>query len=123
MTTEEQRKSIYDDSIDSFSDIIIFTKKGIPNLSIDFDGRTQANGKINFGICRTKRTKALIHWVQDFYCISGDPNIVDMNGVMFIENLDTNMYRAEIRNKLIDQSNTNAKEASPGTLESEKKWK
>ena len=84
-TTEEQRKRVYDDSIDSFSNIIMFTEKCISDLSTDFSGMTQANGMIHFGMRRTKRTKERIHWVQDFYRISGDPTIVDMNEVMFIE--------------------------------------
>ena len=46
-----------------------------------------------------------------------------MNEFMFIEELDTTMFREDIRNKLIDQYKTKAKEASPGPLESEKKWK
>ena len=35
-----------------------------------------------------------------------------------LQQLDTALYMLEIRKKLIDQSNTKAKEASPGTLES-----
>ena len=58
---EEQKKSIYHDSIDSFSDIKMFTEKHISDLSTDFAGRAQDNGKTNFGTCRTKRTKSLLH--------------------------------------------------------------
>ena len=83
-TTKEQRNSIYDDSINSFSDIRMFTETDISDLSTDFSGRTQANRKIHFGMCRTKRLKALLHWVQDFYCISGDPTIFDLNKIIFI---------------------------------------
>ena len=42
-TTEKESNSIYDDSIDSFSDIIMSTEKK-SNLSTDFSGRTRANG-------------------------------------------------------------------------------
>ena len=42
---------------------------------------------------------------------------------MFIEQFYTALYRADFRNKLIDQSNTNAKEASLVPLESENKLK
>ena len=58
-----------------------------------------------------------------FYCISGDHTIVEMNKFMFIEQLDTALYRVDIRKKPTDQSNKKAKEASPGQLESEQKWK
>ena len=84
---------------------------------------TQANDEIHFVVLRIKRMKALIHWVQAFYHISGDPTIVEMNEVIFIKKLYTAFYRADIRMKLIDQSNTKAKEASPGPLESENKCK
>ena len=67
--------------------------------------------------------KALLHWVQNFYCISVDPTIVEINVVMFIKKLDTALYRADIKKKLIDQSNTNTKESSPSPLESIKIWK
>ena len=71
----------------------MFTEKYISNLSTDFARRTQDNGKIHIGMRRTKRMKALLHWVQGFYRISGDPTIVNMNEVIFIEQLETAMYR------------------------------
>ena len=54
LTTEEHRNSIYDDSIESLSDIIIFTEKGISDLSTDLSGRPQANEKIHFRMRRKK---------------------------------------------------------------------
>ena len=72
---------------------------------------------------RKKWMKELPHWVQYFYRISGDTTIVDMNKFMFIERLDTALYRSVIRKKLVYQSNTKSKEASLVTLESENKWK
>ena len=67
--------------------------------------------------------KALLHWVQYFYRISGDPTIFDINEVMFINRLDTALCRADIRKKLIVQSNTNSKDTFMGPLESENKQK
>ena len=51
--------------------------------------------------------------MQYFYCILVYPAIVEINEVVFIKKLDTYLYRADIRKKLIGQSNTKAKEASP----------
>ena len=45
------------------------TEKYISDLSTDFSGGNQANGKINFGIRRTKSMKGLPHWVQYLYPI------------------------------------------------------
>ena len=70
-----------------------------------------------------KSLKALLHWVKYFYRISTDPTTVDMDEVIFIQQLDTAMYRADIRQNLIGQSNTKGNEASPDPLESENKWK
>ena len=87
-------------------------------LRNNFSGRTQANGKIHFRFSRTKWMKALLRWVQDFHRISGNLTIVEINEVMFIEQLDTTLYKENIRKNLIDQSNTKATEDSPGPLES-----
>ena len=59
----------------------MFREKDSSDLSTEFSGRTQDNGKIQFGMRRTKRTKALLHWVHYFYLISGDPTIVEMNEI------------------------------------------
>ena len=72
---------------------------------------------------RNKSIKVLLQWVQYFYRISLDPTIVDLNKVIFIQQLDTALYRAYIKKKLVDQSNTKAKETSLGPLESENKFK
>ena len=117
---EEQSNRIYDDSVDCFSDIRMFTEKDISDLSTDFDRSTHANGKIHFGMRRTKQMKVPLHWVQDFYRISGDITIFEINEVMFIKQLDTSMYRVDIIKNVTDKSNTKAKENSPNPLESEK---
>ena len=65
---------------------------------------------------RTKMMKSLIHWVKDFYHISGNPTIVCLNEIVFIQQLDTAMYITEIRKNIIDQSSTNTKEDSPVLL-------
>ena len=59
--------------------------------------------------------------MQDFYCISGNPTRVDLNKVTFIQQLETTMYKAYIRDELIDKYTTKAKEASPVPLDSENK--
>ena len=96
----------------------MFTEKEISGLSTDSDGRTQDNGKITFGVLRTKRMKALIYWVKYFYHISGDPTIIGFDKVMFIQLLYTALYRSEIRDKIIYQSYTKANESPLGPLES-----
>ena len=107
--TKYQRDIIYNDSINSFSDTMMFTEKVIPDISTEFDGRTQVNGKMNFGVHRTKIMKALIHWVHNFKCISGYRTIFNLKKIVFIQQLDTALYRIEIRNMQIDQYNKKSK--------------
>jgi hypothetical protein len=61
-----QKDEISGDSITTFSDIKIYTEKDISDMATDFAGRTAANGRIHFGMRRTKRLKAFAHWIQDF---------------------------------------------------------
>ena len=68
----------------------------------------QSNGKMHFGMRITNWMKELLHWVQHFYHISIDPTIVDLYEVMFIQKFETDLYSAEIRNKIIYQCNTKA---------------
>ena len=103
-TTEHQRDRIYDDSIEYFSDIKMFTEKYIYDLSTDFSRRNQDSDNICLEIRRTKSMKALLLQVLIFYLISIYPTIVDLNDVMFIQHLDTALYRADIIKKLIEQS-------------------
>ena len=72
---------------------------------------------------RTQNKKAPLHWVKEFYCISGGPTKVDLNKAMFIQQFDTALPRKETRKNLIDQPTTKAKEYSVEPLETENKWK
>ena len=58
---------IVDDAFSGFYDIRVFTEKDINNMPSGFALRTQADGRILFGMRRTKLLKALIHWNEDFF--------------------------------------------------------
>jgi hypothetical protein len=121
--TEAQRTSLIEDAFESFDDFKSLTEKDISTMSTDFGNRTVANGKITFGTRRTKQLKAFVHWVQDFYRVSGNPTIVGLSASTFRSQLDRSLARAEIRKSMILQSKTSASAASPGPLETEKQWK
>ena len=53
--------------------------------------------------------KSLLHWVHFFNRFSAYLTMVDLNKVMFIQELDTDMQRAEIINNIIAQYSTKAK--------------
>ena len=92
-------------------------------MSTDFSGRTQVNGRINFGTRRTKKLKSLVHWVQDFYRVSEEPGIVGLSENIFKSQLERALIRSDIRKSMALQTKTAADAASPDPLESEKQWK
>ena len=67
--------------------------------------------------------QALVHWVQDFRHVSETPTIVGLNAITFKAALSRALDRATIRKALKEQSSTATTAASPGPLESERKWK
>ena len=69
-------------------------------MSSDFSSRTNQNGKIHFGTNRTKRIKALINWVQDFYRVSKVPTIIGLSQALFRTELERALAREEIRKSL-----------------------
>ena len=92
-------------------------------MSEDWQRRTVANGRITFGTRRTKLLKALTHWVHDFYRISDIPHVDGLNHDRFREHTLRALARAEIRKTIKDGTSSAANAASPGPLESERKWK
>ena len=120
-TVRNQRNNIITDSFGAYGDIKMLNEKDISSMSVDWASRTQQNGRIHFGIRRTKLLKALVHWVQDFYRISSIPSIEHMNKDKFLSELHRAIHRAEIRHNMKDASTND--ESSPGMLENERQWK
>ena len=118
----EIRNAIMEDAFESYRDIADLTSDDIINLAKSFAKRTPMAQRIVFGTKRTKRLKALRHWVRDFYRVSEEPNIVDMDEEEFRNALNTAAERAQIRQALRDKSDSLLKEASPGLLKDETKW-
>ena len=56
-----QRTHINDDVFQTFSDVIAMNKKDVTELSTSFTRRTATNGKIDFGIRRTKKLTHFLH--------------------------------------------------------------
>ena len=120
---EENRNNLIEDSLGSYGDILMLKEKDIPTMATDWGSRTQANGRMHFGARRTKLLKALTHWRMDFERVSTQPSITGLNEHTFKTALITALTRADIRKSLSDRSSSAADAASPGPLESERKWK
>ena len=121
-TNNGQRTTIFDDSLSTFDDIRMMSPKDITAMQRDFGGRATV-GRINFGVRRTKRLTSMLYFVQDFYRVSETPTIVGLNNNTFNTVLETALARADVRETLMDQSDTSVKQASPGPLMNERKWK
>lgn len=121
-TSADDRNNIASDAFSTYAEAASLTVKDITSLADDYSRRTANNGRINFGIKRIKRLQNLIHWVKDNYRTSLTPTIEDLTGEKFLMALETAGKRSEVRKKMIEDSDTNAKEASPGPLKSELIW-
>ena len=73
----DARTEIVNESFQFYEDLYDLCEKEIDTLSTSFSSRTVANGRINFGLRRTKKIKFLLHWVQDFRRVSIKPMMVD----------------------------------------------
>ena len=118
-----QRQNIINDSLGSFSDILMLREKDIIAMATEWAGRTQQNGRITFGVRRTKLLKGLMHWVQDFYRVSGVPHVNNLDRNKFILQLQRALAREDIRSNMREQTKIAANASSPGPLDSERKWK
>ena len=75
-TISTQRVAIFNDSIGSFNDIKMMTPKDITAMQRDFGNRATI-ARINFGVRRTKKLTAMLHFVHDFYRVSETPLLLD----------------------------------------------
>jgi len=122
-TIEENRENIRTQSLGSYDDIQSLTEKDCQAIATDWASRTIPNGRFHVGLRRLKSLQALVHWVQDFRRTSITPTIVGLNAITFKSALSRALDRATIRKSLQDQSSSASAAASPGPLESERKWK
>ena len=117
------RENLRNDSLGSFEELQSLTEKDVQSISTDWAGRTANHGRFYMGSRRLKYLQSLIHWVQDFRRVSKTPTIVGLNENTFKSQLSRALDRAIIRKTLMDQSTTASAAASPGPLDSERKWK
>lgn len=121
--TDNQKDNLVNDAFGSYEDLKVLNEKDITTMNSGFSNRTANDGRMHFGTNRTKRIKALIHWVQDFYRVSKVPTIIGLSQVLFKAELERALAREEIRKSLRELTKTATDAASPGPLEKEKQWK
>ena len=119
----DQRISIAEDGFESFDDMLSLTEKDVGSMAKGFAERTQAQGRIIFGLRRTNLLKAAVHWAQDFRRIS---RVVSLDGidnaVAFKLVIETARQRAYIRKFNAEEDSGLSKAADPGKLKRQKEW-
>ena len=118
-----ERDAIAEDGFESFLDILSLSEKDVSNLAKGFAERTAGDGRINFGLRRTNRLKATIHWAQDFRRISKEVTLDETADVAeFREQIETARQRAQIRSHNAEEADGLSKAADPGKLKRQKEW-
>ena len=120
---EANRELLREQSLGTMNDMLSLTEKDVTSIASDWANRTAAAGRFNIGTVILKSLRAVVHWVQDFRCVSGTPLIVGLSETSFKQQLTRALDRAVIRTSLKDQTATTSSEASPGPLDNERKWK
>ena len=88
-----------------------------------YEKRTQAQGRIPFGLRCIKLLIGVMHWVQDqdhCYTNASTGNIADANE--FREIIDISIQHTALRKVEDDQVDTISKAADPGKSKDERKW-
>ena len=80
------------------------TEKDISDLEYSYSKRTAADGRLIFGLQKTKCLKSMIHWVQDFARVSQTPNIDDLDEASFRSALGVAAQSSTIRKQELKDS-------------------
>jgi hypothetical protein len=114
----DDRNNIMDGGLAQFEDFRYLVERDIRDMADDFGKRTQANGRIVFGLGRTKKLVGVMHWVHDCYRASDVPNHEHFDEETLFEALSM----AQIRKLDMELVATNSKAADPGKFNDERKW-
>ncbi len=113
-----ERNEIMVAGIGQFEDFRYLVEKDIRDMADEFGKRTIANGRIVFGLGRTKKLTGVMHWIQDCFRASDVPNHLNFNEAVLYQALSL----AQVRKSDIDLVSTNSKAADPGKFKDERKW-
>ena len=117
-TAEGERANLMEAGLAQFEDFRYLAEKDISAMASEFSKRTVAQGRIVFGLGRTKKLTGVMHWVQDCYRAGDVPTHEEFTVLGLFEALS----RAQIRESDIDLVATNSKAADPGKFKDERKW-
>ena len=110
--------SVMQAGLSEFEDFRYLVEKDIRDMAEEFGKRTVVQGRIVFGLGRTKKLTGVMHWVQDRFRANDVPDHNDFDEPALFEALSL----AQIRKSDIDLVDTNTKAANPGKFKDERKW-
>jgi hypothetical protein len=117
-TIAQQREQIIGAGLGDYEDFRYLSEKDIRDMAEEFGKRSIQNGRIIFGLGRTKKLTGLMHWIQDCHRTNDAPDHHDFNE----QTLAEAHARALVRKSDIDLVDTNTKAADPGKFKDERKW-
>ena len=122
-TVDNQRNAI-EQELGDFKSMKDLSYKDIRDLRDGYAKRTVAEGRIHFGMTRTKRLKALIDWVRDLDRVGEEqPDInAHPDRDSFLDAINDSADRAAIRAADEETMESRAKDAAPGPLTGEGVW-
>ena len=94
--TNSMKENLYNDLVSSFSDLFTMNFDDVDKMAKDDVNWALILGKLNFGIRRIKKLKALLHWAQEFRRILERPSIQVMTGDDFLMQLDRALERTKV---------------------------
>ena len=94
--TDSMKYNIYEYLISSFINLLTVNFDDANTMAKDYMNRTLILGKLNFGICRIKKLRALLRWEQNFCCISEQPSIEGMMGDYFLIQLNRALEQTKV---------------------------
>ena len=115
---DDERNGIMTAGLAQFDDFRYLNEKDICDMADEFGKRTAANGRIVFGLGRTKKRVGAMHWVQDCYRSNDLPGQVPFDE----QSLFGALSLSQVRKSDVELVATNAKAVDPGKFKDERKW-
>jgi hypothetical protein len=108
---DDECGGIMEAGLSQFEDFRYLVEKDIRDMADAFGKRSIAQGRIVFGLGRTKKLTAVMQWVQDRFRANDVPDHADFNEPALYEALSLAQIRKSDIEDLVD---TNTEAANPG---------
>ena len=112
----EERERIMEAGLADYEDFRYLVEKDIRDMAEEFGKRTQQNGRIIFGLGRTKKLTGVMHWIQDCHHTSdildhnnfNEQALAEAQSHALIRKLDIDLVDTNTRRQTLESSRMNA---------------